>query len=184
MSNSNKNTKVRIFIILILLIIIDQTTKIMIDRYFLDSEFNIIKGIIVFKPHLNINLSWINSTFKLGLGLIIHIIIIAIEFPIIIVAYDFLKYKTCNLLLIDFMFINLIAGAICSLIDKVFWSGSLDFIWLKGFFIFDIKDVYISIFEVTSGIMLIKYFRIVKSFRIREVYDYVIQKFNLHRLRE
>lgn len=42
-----------------------------------------------------------------------------------------------------------------SLIDKVAWGGSLDYILLKGFFIFDLKDLYISTFEVMILVGLI-----------------------------
>lgn len=177
-------SKVRTFINLILLIIIDQITKVIIDRHYLDLEFNLIKGVIAFKPYLNIDYSWINSLFKLEVGLMIHIIIGIVSLLIIIIIYDFLKYKKYNLLIIDFMFINLLAGAICSLIDKVFWGGSLDFIWLKGFFIFDIKDVYITIFEVTAVIIIIKKYKVINNFRIKEVYDYVTQKINSYRVQK
>jgi len=44
------------------------------------------------------------------------------------------------------MFAFLFSGAICSLIDKVFWNGSLDYILVKGLFTFDLKDVYINVF--------------------------------------
>ena len=37
------------------------------------------------------------------------------------------------------------AGAVCSLIDKIFYGGSLDFIGIIPLFIADIKDIYICI---------------------------------------
>ena len=37
------------------------------------------------------------------------------------------------------------AGSICSLIDKLFWGGSLDFIQIPLFFTFDLKDCYLSL---------------------------------------
>jgi len=37
-----------------------------------------------------------------------------------------------------------IAGIICSFIDVVFWGGSLDFIGLFDWFIFDMKDVWLN----------------------------------------
>jgi len=44
------------------------------------------------------------------------------------------------------MFAFIFSGAVCSLIDKLFWDGSLDYILIKGLFTFDLKDVYINIF--------------------------------------
>ena len=45
------------------------------------------------------------------------------------------------------MFAFLFSGAFCSLIDKIFWDGSLDYILVKGFFTFDLKDVYLNVFN-------------------------------------
>ncbi len=40
-----------------------------------------------------------------------------------------------------------LAGTICSLIDKLFWGGSLDFADTK-LFIFDLKDCYLTVAEI------------------------------------
>jgi len=48
--------------------------------------------------------------------------------------------------LVNTAFAFIFAGALCSLIDKVFWNGSLDYIYVHGFFTFDLKDVYINVF--------------------------------------
>ncbi len=42
-----------------------------------------------------------------------------------------------------FLFIS--TGALCSLIDKIFYGGSLDFIGISDLFIADIKDIYINL---------------------------------------
>ena len=42
-------------------------------------------------------------------------------------------------------FVFIFAGALCSLIDKVFYGGSLDFIGISDLFIADIKDIYINL---------------------------------------
>ena len=42
-------------------------------------------------------------------------------------------------------FIFVLCGALCSLIDKVFYGGSLDFIGISNLFIADIKDIYINL---------------------------------------
>ena len=57
--------------------------------------------------------------------------------------------------LIEITFAFLFSAGICSLIDKVFWDGSLDYIFLNGFFTFDLKDVYASIFAGLVVIMLL-----------------------------
>jgi UDP-glucose 4-epimerase len=50
------------------------------------------------------------------------------------------------------MFAFIFSGAVCSLIDKIFWDGSLDYISLTGLFTFDLKDLYIDTF---IGIMVL-----------------------------
>ena len=42
-------------------------------------------------------------------------------------------------------FLFILSGAICSLIDKIFYGGSLDFIGISNLFIADIKDLYINL---------------------------------------
>lgn len=37
-----------------------------------------------------------------------------------------------------------LAGVICSIIDRIFWGSSLDYIRIKGFFVFDLKDIFID----------------------------------------
>lgn len=49
-----------------------------------------------------------------------------------------------------------LSGGLCSLIDKCFWNGSLDYIMIKNLFIFDLKDIYIIIFEIIVVFCVIK----------------------------
>lgn len=41
-----------------------------------------------------------------------------------------------------------LAECLCSLIDKLFWGGSLDFLQIPNHFIFDLKDCYLTVAEV------------------------------------
>ena len=45
---------------------------------------------------------------------------------------------------VDLCYIFIIAGSACSLIDKIFYGGSLDFIVISNLFIADFKDIYIN----------------------------------------
>ena len=45
----------------------------------------------------------------------------------------------------DLSFLFIICGALCSLIDKIFYGGSLDFIGISTLFVADIKDIYINL---------------------------------------
>jgi len=46
-------------------------------------------------------------------------------------------------------FIHLfLAGLLANLIDNAFWGGSLDYITIKPFYTFDLKDLYITLCEI------------------------------------
>ena len=51
-------------------------------------------------------------------------------------------------------FLFIMAGGLGSLIDKLFYGGSLDFIGISNLFIADIKDIYINL-GILFFIMLI-----------------------------
>jgi signal peptidase II len=55
----------------------------------------------------------------------------------------------------DLAFTYLFSGEICSTVDKIFWGGSLDYVLVEGFFIFDLKDVYLSLFDAIVVLCLI-----------------------------
>ncbi len=135
---------------IILFIMGDQGIKLYITRYMMEKEFDfpLVGYILGFKPYLNDKYSWVNSITNMGLNLVIHIILVIVLLILCLLLYDFIKIKYGMKSYVLWLFNFLFAGAICSLIDKVFWGGSLDFIWLKGFFIFDFKDIYVSIAEV------------------------------------
>ncbi|HWT27014.1 MAG TPA: signal peptidase II [Mobilitalea sp.] len=138
--------KINIIYTILLAVSIDQAIKIYISRNMMNKEFDILGNILGFSPYVNSDYSWINSISNLGINRITHIIVNVLMIFIIFMAYDFIKtrYTASNYIKVTFTF--LFAGGICSLIDKVAWGGSLDYVWLKGFFIFDLKDLYLSIF--------------------------------------
>lgn len=152
-----RKSKKNIITVLIVLafILLDQIIKLYIKHNLMGIEIDIFGEFLGFKPKINTAYSWINSMGELGIGLITHIILNVILLLISILLYDFIstKYTMYGLAQLNFCFV--FAGAFCSLIDKIAWGGSLDFIWLKGFFIFDVKDVYLTCFEAITISMLI-----------------------------
>lgn len=116
-----------------LLICLDQSIKLYINYYHRNNSFSIIGEIIQFKPVLNDAYSWINSMLNLGVNRAVHIIFVILMIGIIYITFKFIKTKYCKSQLIDIAYILVLSGAFCSLIDKVFWGGSLDYIYLKGF---------------------------------------------------
>lgn len=151
-------SKVRIIFLICILVILDQSIKLYINMFHLNNNFNIIGEYVQFKPHLNTDYSWINSLFNLGLGRTFHIVIIVIGLIFIYILFVYISDKTKQARFVVISFIFIFSGVICSLIDKVYWNGSLDYILLKGLFIFDLKDVYITIFQISMiGLILTNY---------------------------
>lgn len=143
--------KHNLWLLILVLTTIEQGIKIFINQKFLNSNITLLSSWIYFKPVFNRDYSWINSLFKLGVSKWFHIILVSLLLLIIVLFFNYLVFnkKVKPLVLIAFVF--LISGSICSLIDKIFWNGSLDYIYVKGFFTFDLKDVYINIF---TGLIL------------------------------
>jgi signal peptidase II len=140
----------------IFLVIIDQGIKLYIADQLMNKEYDILTNILVFRPYQNKDYSWVNSMLDMGIGLMAHILLNVIMLAIIFMVHDFVRIKYSMNQYVSCLFLFLYAGGFCSLIDKMAWGGSLDYIWLKGFFIFDLKDVYLSTFEVMMvlGILL------------------------------
>jgi len=148
----------------IVLFVIDQVIKIVIERYFFDVNFDMIPPLFYFKPKYNINYSYVNDLFKLGWGFWTHVILNCIASIIIVFLYDIFKTISGNAKIIGFAFIFIFAAMLCSLIDKVCWGGSLDYIYLKPLFIFDLKDLYSKVFLVLLVLYCIKSDKNLSSF--------------------
>lgn len=137
---------------ILFLILIEQSIKIIINNCFLNKSASIIPHFLYFEPLFNKDYSWVNSLLQLGVGRWIHITIVALMILLLFLIYSYLNHKKPAGKMINVMFTFLLSGALCSLIDKVFWDGSLDYIMLKGFFTFDLKDIYI---DVSMGIIIL-----------------------------
>jgi signal peptidase II len=70
-------------------------------------------------------------------------------------SFNWSRYKSLPGLYLIFT----LSGASCSLIDVVFWGGSIDYIQLFNWFIFDLKDVYLSLGSVCVFLYLIVYYK-------------------------
>lgn len=145
----------KIIIPVLLLVFIDQAIKIVIYNNYLNMKFYFINNLLGFEPYINIDYSWINSLGKFGISLLAHIIFNIIIFALTIVFYRFINKLYHTNRMTDLAFAFLFSGEICSTIDKIFWGGSLDYVLVEGFFIFDLKDVYLSLFDAIVVLCLI-----------------------------
>lgn len=139
-----KKHNIILAVAVILLIALEQGIKIIVNRFFLEANTPLIASFVFFRPLFNRDYSWINSMLQLGLGRTVHIAIVILVIIIVLAGYIYIKNRFGSSFLINAAFVLLLSGGVCSLIDKVFWNGSLDYILLRGFFTFDLKDVYIN----------------------------------------
>ena len=115
--------KKTLWIIFIALMVLDQGSKLIINT----------KG------------SWLNVRFGAGINFPMLITLNIIAIFLFIEFYRYYTSKNNKSFWSDLCFISIIAGCLCSLIDKVFYGGSLDFIGISDLFIADLKDIYINI---------------------------------------
>jgi len=151
MHKGNKKTWLGVFG----LIAVEQIIKLIINHSFLDKRYTILAPFFYFEPMFNRQYSWFNSMLDLGISKWLHIVMVAIMIVFIFLFYQFIRKDFGTNTLFNVMFAFVFAGAMCSLIDKVFWDGSLDYILVNGLFTFDLKDVYINVF---NGLLILTLF--------------------------
>lgn len=155
-----------LWVFVFILVMIEQGIKFVINSKYLEATLPILEPWLYFKPMFNRDYSWFNSMFQLGIGKWAHIVIVIILTIFIYLFYKFLNRQSDTPWLIDIAFIFILSGSICSLIDKIFWDGSLDYILIQKLFTFDLKDVYINVF---IGLILLMF--IINYKGIREAND-------------
>lgn len=144
-------------ILIVLLVFIDQTTKLIVSAFFLNHNLPIIKGYISFSPIHNDKYSYLGALLNYNFGKALNSIIAVIAILLIYYVYKFALIKGRNSKLVNLSYVLLLSGTVCSLIDRIFWSGSLDYIWLHGFFTFDLKDALLSLGAATAVLEIIIY---------------------------
>ena len=126
-------------------LLLDQGIKILIKLLWFNNYFPIINGMLYFRPIINTDGSWLNARFGTSVSFPILITLNILAIIIFIEVYRYYLHKGNKDFWSDMCFIFVTCGALCSLIDKVFYGGSLDFIGISNLFIADIKDLYINL---------------------------------------
>lgn len=127
---------------LLLMFSADAAIKIIVSLFLSDIEYSYF-DLIGFRAYLNkTQLSIFNN--ELGLNISTGILIILNVILLILLEYSIriLKAQGAYNTLCKTGLLLLEAGAICSLTDKIFWQGSLDYI-IVLFKIVDLKDIYL-----------------------------------------
>jgi hypothetical protein len=162
-----------------ILILADQILKIVINAFFFNYHFEIIPPSLEFKPIFNDKHSCINSLFYhhfgVNSGLLFHVVLYAFFAGIMMVLYLYFRHNiTTHIRLLNISMIFLFAGIACALIGNLIWGkGTLDFIYLKPLFIFDLKDIYANAAAILFLTYAMKNKDYLKQIKMKEISMYL-----------
>jgi len=154
---------------------LDQAVKLIVHIRFMDAFTEIIPGFLTFEPVFNDKHSYINallySHFNLNLGKFFHVILFLAIAVIMIYLYRYLLHRiNRNKKLLAVAASFELAGLLCALTDNIIWrKGTLDFIRLKDYFTFDLKDVYINLFIGLFAIYVLLNIRDIRKIKFTDV---------------
>lgn len=134
-----------VWILFMIFLLIDQGIKILIKFFFFNTHKTIINNMLYFTPIINTDGSWLNARFGTSVSFPLLITVNILALFLFLEVYRYYHFKGNKDFWSDMCFIFVLSGALCSLIDKVFYGGSLDFIGISNLFIADIKDIYINL---------------------------------------
>jgi len=167
--------KRRLIILILILILVDQAIKVLIAKFLMEPHVHVtlIYGVLNFCPMQNKHLGWIPSMLDYMMPVYMAALLVIIAMVMIVIAYRYLKFCAFNWdkykNLPNIFLTIFLSGASCSLIDGIFWGGSIDYIRLFDWFTFDLKDVYITFGEVVIFFytinFLMRYFKLSKEER-------------------
>lgn len=126
-------------------VLIDQIAKIIVFYTF---PYNVSipqNSILSIHTIFNDYGNYMNARWQVGYSQSFYIIINIMMILFLIGSYDSLSIKIKKYDLgkkYDLLWCMLNAGILASIFDKIFWGHTLDFISIKNFVIFDIKDFY------------------------------------------
>lgn len=134
-----------VFMLFTFFLLLDQGIKIVIKLFYFNTNKTIINNMLYFNPIINTDGSWLNARFGTSVSFPLLIAVNILALFLFIEVYRYYHFKGNKDFWSDMCFIFVLCGALCSLIDKVFYGGSLDFIGISNLFIADIKDIYINL---------------------------------------
>ncbi len=134
-----------LLILFFFFLFLDQGLKLIIKFFLFTKKFNIITNLLSFNPIINTKGSWLNVRFNININFTFLILINIIALLLFTEIYRYHNNINNKNLLTDLCYLFIIVGSICSLVDKIFYGGSLDFIGIGNLFIADFKDIYINL---------------------------------------
>ena len=109
----------------------------------------IIRPVFYIEPTQNTLGSYLWVLLKLKRGShLLNIILFSVVGVFFIEVWRFYVIRKRNSYWINGFIHLFLAGLLANLIDNAFWGGSLDYITIKPFYTFDLKDLYITLCEL------------------------------------
>lgn len=138
------------WIFLLAAVAVDQAIKAYL--FSLDWEsisIPLIKPVFYIEPTQNTLGSYLWVLLKLKQGShLLNIILFSLVGIVFIEVWRFYVQRKRNSFWINGFIHLFLAGLLANLIDNGFWGGSLDYITIKPFYTFDLKDLYITLCEL------------------------------------
>ncbi len=129
-----------------LLILLEQSVKVLIWNFAMDARVTLIPTVMRFEPFQNTNLNWFASMAGVVMPVLFMVLLQLAAIIGITLFYKYQRYLAGqSSFWLSLGFCMAVAGIGCSFIDVVFWGGSLDYIGLLSWFIFDMKDVFLHV---------------------------------------
>jgi signal peptidase II len=150
LANSVRVTKGINWIFLAAALLADQAIKIYL--FSLEWEYisiPLIEPVFYVEPSQNTLGSYLWVLLKLKQGShLLNIILFSLVGVIFFELWRFYVARKRNSFWINGFIHLFLAGLLANLVDNAFWGGSLDYITIKPFYTFDLKDLYITLCEL------------------------------------
>jgi len=138
------------WIVLLFMVLLDQGIKIYL--FSLDWQTlskPIIEPVFYLEPTQNTlgSYLWVLLNFKKGSHLF-NIILFSVVGLLFVEVWRFYTRRKRNSFWINGFIHLFLAGLFANIIDNAYWGGSLDYITIRPFYTFDLKDMYITLCEL------------------------------------
>ncbi len=133
--------------IIIILIFFDYLSKIYAFKLLASKKIDLLSDFIYLELHKN---KWIAFSIEIPFLKFITFIII------FVLVYYYLKYeKSKNNKYLNLSYILIISGALWNAWERFFLWEVTDFIWIRFFSVFNLADIYISIWIIIYLIIIV-----------------------------
>ena len=154
---------------ILVFVAIDQFIKLWISLKAMGKDIPLFLDLVSFRPIRNTNLSWLGNFFSIIRNPIVLYTVTLVGFLFIILFFQYI-YDTYGFYtkLSRVMYSLIIASILCSTRDKI-GGGSIDYIKLKGLFTFDLKDCYLTLFELYMVYFIIRNIKVINQIKFLDV---------------